>query len=485
MTFLCFPSKMKTNIGLHKGAAMFIDKDQILSQLDHLYRGGHSCCLSLYSNPGAGKSRLLEEFSRDKRVLYFKVSCVLYEENFRLFRDVCIRNLGKAHAGSNKFTQLFKGLKKEAEKEPLTLILDDFHLLSGKNRRLPAFLQDLVKSGRETSRLFIILCKPYTLWEKEGAKEDLAFLLPDFSFFEMRRLYPSLSIEEQILLYGVTGGNPGYLKYFPQEQDLPESLYRQLFTPDGNLYRIVPARLREYYSGSALLPTILAVVGAKPKKLQDICEPTGLTPSAAGSLLSSLSTHGLIRRLVPVTEEQTSRRALYKISDSMFRFWFTFVYPFRSDIEAGMGRQIFEEQVKPKLRPYMEDTFSNICREFLRLLQKAGQAPFSMDKVGMWWGQHPTKKRTFQVPIAAAGENKILLGRCFWTQEWMDVDALEELQHNATLFPHMEKWYCLFSTSDFVTGFEAISGSHVRVYSLEKMCRIADGLVIPALISHQ
>ena len=119
---------------------MFIDKNQILSQFNHLYHREGSCCLSLYSGPGAGKNRLLEEFSRDKQVLYFKASCVLYEENFRLFRNLCVGRLGDRFSEAAKFTRLLRMLKKEAAKEPLVLILDDFHLLSGKNRRLyPSF----------------------------------------------------------------------------------------------------------------------------------------------------------------------------------------------------------------------------------------------------------------------------------------------------------------------------------------------------------
>ena len=94
----------------------------------------------------------------------------------------------------------------------------------------------------------------------------------------------------------------------------------------------------------------------------------------------------------------------------------------------------------------------------------------------MWWGQHPTRKRTEYISIAASGEKQILLGACFLTEEWLDVDALSVLQKQAGLFPEREKWYYLFSTSDFVAGFEAISGSHVRAFSLEEMCRIIDSL---------
>ena len=65
---------------------------------------------------------------------------------------------------------------------------------------------------------------------------------------------------------------------------------------------MVPGLTRAYYSGSAVMRSILASIGSQKKKLQEICDSTGLTPSAAGSLLSSLSSHGLVHRIIPVTE---------------------------------------------------------------------------------------------------------------------------------------------------------------------------------------
>ena len=281
---------------------------------------------------------------------------------------------------------------------------------------------------------------------------------------------------DQMLLYSVTGGNPGLLEYFSSEFPVKENLEQLFFREKGSLYRLVPEKLQKHYGSSPLMAGILAAIGSIPRHLQEICDQTELTPSAASSLLASLEKQGLTEKLVPVTESFSSRRALYRILDSAFRFWYTFVYPFQGEIEAGKGREIFQKHVLPVLSVYLKSTFENICRDFLRLEQNREDIPFSMDQIGMWWGQHPTKKRTEYIPIAAAGEKQILLGSCFLTEDWLDVDTLSVLQKHAGLFPDREKWYYLFSTSDFVAGFEAISGSHIRIFRLEDMCHTINGL---------
>ena len=68
----------------------------------------------------------------------------------------------------------------------------------------------------------------------------------------------------------------------------------------------------------------------------------------------------------------------------------------------------------------------------------------------------------------------MLLGACFWTDEWIDLDALTQLQKHASLFPHSTKWYILFAKSDFVSGMETIFGDSVKVYTLEQMCTLAE-----------
>ena len=92
-------------------------------------------------------------------------------------------------------------------------------------------------------------------------------------------------------------------------------------------------------------------------------------------------------------------------------------------------------------------------------------------------GQHPTRKRTEYVPIAASDDSNMLLGDCFWTDQWIDLEGLQGLQKHAGLFPHSTIWYCLFAKSDFVSGMETIFGDTVKVFTLEQMCTRADAVV--------
>ena len=452
---------------------MFIDKGKQLFQLNQLYQQKGIQIVSLYAHPGMGKSRLLQEFSKEKQVLYFKASPVLYEENFRLFKNLCIRRLGDQFQTARKFSEIFRLLAKDSSNQPLVLILDDVSCLLAQNKRFPAMLHTLEKKTDSQTKLFILLCKPGHLYEKEHKKEAHAMLLSRFSFFEMQAFYPDKTLKEQLLIYRITRGNPSYMQAFVGQQSVEKLLMQLFFQEDGLFYRRIPSLTRAYYSGSAVMGSILASLGCESKKLQEVCDNTGLTPSAASSLLSSLVSHNLVNRIIPVTEDQGSRRTLYEISDGVFRFWYTFVYPYQSEIETGMGVDIFQNFVSPSLEHWLKSSFEDVCRDFLALEKEMGTAPFTFEQIGMWWGQHPTKKRTEYVSIAASAPKKILLGSCFWTDQWIDLEALHDLRKHASLFPDTQQWYYLFSKSDFVSGFEVISGSHVKVFTLEQMCKEA------------
>ena len=59
---------------------MFLDKGNILSDFNHLFNTEASCQISLYSHPGMGKTRLIQELSKSRKTLYFKASALSFED---------------------------------------------------------------------------------------------------------------------------------------------------------------------------------------------------------------------------------------------------------------------------------------------------------------------------------------------------------------------------------------------------------------------
>ncbi len=263
---------------------MFLDKDNHLAKLNELYRQNCFQSASLYCDAGMGKTTLLRQFSAGKRTLYFKPLETTDRENFLALKEEAIRVLGALEKlkAAKRFAELFRTIGRSAKEEPLLFIIDDFPHLINKNRRLSTLIQSYMTKEWKTSKLFVILCKPASLYEKESTQAANPLLLKPFTFFETRQLFRHLPIEQQICIFGITGGVPGYLAYFVNGRPFQENLYQLFFTEEGAFYRRPTKFLKVHLSEPELAHSALLCLGAKRRKLHEICERTELTPKRRG-----------------------------------------------------------------------------------------------------------------------------------------------------------------------------------------------------------
>jgi hypothetical protein len=104
-------------------------------------------------------------------------------------------------------------------------------------------------------------------------------------------------------------------------------------------------------------------------------------------------------------------------------------------------------------------SFEDVCREYVRELQKAGELPFRYSKMGRWWGKTTVRRKENQTELAdteidllaiSKQSDKYLVGECkfkgkpFRYSEYLDTAA--------KLAPYKDKaefYYYLFSESGF------------------------------------
>ena len=145
---------------------------------------------------------------------------------------------------------------------------------------------------------------------------------------------------------------------------------------------------------------------------------------------------------------------------------------------------VYEYFVEPALHAFASYTFEDVCREFVRKLQKQNALPFRYMKMGRWTGKTTIRDENSKNGLRIAETEIDLLcisrdakdylvgeckfkGRPFQYSEYLDTAAkLAPLKEKARFY------YALFSERGFDEKLtEEARGQDIRLYSLEQIVR--------------
>ena len=149
------------------------------------------------------------------------------------------------------------------------------------------------------------------------------------------------------------------------------------------------------------------------------------------------------------------------MTDNFFRFWYAFGFTNFSQLEDGDVDGVYNYVVEPALHQFASFSFEDICREFVKELQKKNALPFRYSKMGRWSGK--TTVRDKDAPNGTrVAETEI---------DVLDTRVkLEPLQEKAKFY------YVLFSESGFDEKIieKAEQGDNISLYDLKQivnMCK--------------
>jgi len=440
---------------------MFFGRQSELKRLDGLYDSGKFECLILHGRLRVGKTALLREFLREKRAIYFAARETSDRENLDLLArsvDAFPPETGaKPHELKSFYEEVFERVHKLAISERLVLVIDDYENLWAANHGISELICRHIDRKFLNSRLMLIICgSSEPVMESEALGYDCPFhgrrtaqlrLLP-FSFFEAKRNYDRFSSFDITVLYGITGGVPGYLGLMEPDLPIEENIKKSFFDPSSFLFEEPTNFLRREVRDPAYYNAVLRAIAVGNTRNSEISETVGLETSACTAYLKNLMALGIVGKHTPVTEK-AGKKTIYEIEDSMFRFWYRFVPDNISYIQLGMAEK-FWRSVAQGIPPFMCAAFEGICRQWIEQRNSTGRLPVEFVEVGRWWGFDPVWKRDTTVPIIAYSDNShALFGDCVWSEEPAGVDALVSLEERSRLFRYPKRFLYLFSRSGF------------------------------------
>ena len=146
---------------------------------------------------------------------------------------------------------------------------------------------------------------------------------------------------------------------------------------------------------------------------------------------------------------------------------------------------VYEYVVEPALHEFASFAFEDVCREFVRMLQKKNELPFRYSKMGRWMGKTTVRDekasdglRTAEteIDLLCIGKDakEYLIGECKF--KGVPFSYSEYLDTLAKLTPLKEKskfYYALFSESGFDQKIlDCAAMNETQLYSLEDIVEI-------------
>ena len=139
---------------------MFIGRNFELAELNRLYDTDTFQFAVIYGRRRIGKTTIINEFIKDKEVIYFTGVESNEKQNLANFsRSIIEYETGQeAELIYPSFQSAFEQVFRLAQDRRLVLVIDEYPYVARSARSLASTLQMLIDKNREQSKLFIILC---------------------------------------------------------------------------------------------------------------------------------------------------------------------------------------------------------------------------------------------------------------------------------------------------------------------------------------
>jgi AAA+ ATPase superfamily predicted ATPase len=442
---------------------MFIGRKRELDNLNQRYASGKFECAIIYGRRRVGKTTLINEFIKDKEAISYTGIEGNEKENLEgLSKSIYSISQDFADTSSSfvGFQEALGTAFKIAEKRRIVFVIDEYPYIASSNKALSSILQILIDKNKDTSKMFLILCgSSLSFMENQvlGYESPLfgrrtcQFKISPFYFFEIKDYYNKFNNIDLATIYGITGGIPLYMSLMNDNLSVEDNIKTNFLVPNSYLFEEPTNLIKQECRDPAQYNSIIKAIATGSSRMSEICSKTGLDTGLTTSYLNKLMSLGIVKKEMPF-RTNGSRKTIYALEDSMFRFWYRFIPDNMAAINRGLLEVVYQK-IAPQITAFMGGVFEEICKQYLWELNKQGKAAITFTDLGRWWGNDPKNKRETEIDIMGTeDETSALFCECRWINEKVDTSILDTLVERSKLFHYTNVHLYVFAKTGFTKG---------------------------------
>lgn len=480
---------------------MFIGREAELKFLQDKFDNENGQLVVLYGRRRVGKTETLREFCKGKQHVFY--SCTQSTDKVQLskFSKHILKENIPAKQYISEFADWESAFRSVLDfpfgDQKKLLIIDEFPYMCKGNKSIPSVLQNLWDAELKDKNVMIVLCgSAMSFIEKEllAEKNPLygratgIYKMTEMGFYDAIKFFPNYSDKDKVLAYSILGGIPHYLRQFSSKLSLAENIKRNILTKGSVLYSEVDFLLHQELRETPIYNSIIEAVALGNTKLNDISQKSLVEDTSKTSVyLKNLIELGIVEREFSVDskskEKANSNRGTYRLTDNFFRFWYAFGFTNFSQLEDGDVDGVYDYVIAPALHEFASFTFEDVCKEFVREMQKKNELPFRYSKMGRWTGKTtvrdkdaPKGVRVAETEIDILGigkdDKEYLVGECKFKNAPFDYsEYLDTFTKLTPLKDTAKFYYALFSESGFDSKIvsEADNNNNIALYNLNQI----------------
>ncbi len=422
----------------------FLDREEERSRLEQLFARREGSLGVLYGRRRCGKSRLLREALPAKDVAHY----VGDERESTLQRASLAREIervvpGFARVDYPDWDALLDRFWNEAPAGTV-LVLDEFPALVSAAKEFPSLLQKRV--DRESSRGIHLVLAGSSQRMMQGMVLDrtaplfgraveILKVAPLPAGWIQRALHLRDPVEA-VRAFAVWGGIPRYWELAADLPDLDTAVEKLALSPAGVLYEEPMTLLLDDSKETAQAASLLSLIGQGCHRLSEVAGRLGKPATSLSRPIQRLIELDLIRREVPFgLSPHSAKRTRYQIADPFLRFWFRFVEPNRSRLEAGR-LAVVSKDVRRDFSHHVSGVWEDLARASVPRLEISSQR---FGPASRWWGAgFDQKPMELDVLAESDGGKSLLLGEVEWAEEVDSSRLVAELRRKAENLPFRE-----------------------------------------------
>lgn len=465
----------------------FYCRENELNKMNKRYNNDSFECIVIYGRRRVGKTALINKFCEGKKCISFPALNSTGKENLSaLSRAIymCNHETVDSCPEYSSFDDAFNEISRMCQNERIVFVIDEYPYLAKSDSSISSRLQHLIDHAWQDSKLFLILCGSSMSFMQNQVlgyesplygRRTAQFKINPLTYKETALFNPSLNFEANAYVYGITGGIPHYINKLNITDTIDNALIENFFDASSYLFEEPTNLLKQELREPSIYNSIITAIATGYSKLNEISTKSGIETGLCAKYINVLIDLGIIKKETPLTEK-SSKKTIYTVDDTFFRFWYKFVPSNMSLIIADKMEKNYEKLVKSKLHDYMGLVFEKMCKDYL--MTYADNLPFNIADIGQWWGNDSVNKKEIQIDILATpivDENctpkEYIIGSCKFKNEKIGVDELLLLQNYASVFGKgTHYYYYIFSLSGFSDSlFEEQEKGNVVLVELKDM----------------